>query len=587
MRPAILSLLLVAFTAPAVCQTIDNETVHLTRGIPDIYSGHGCSVAVDGEWLAVGDFSAYRASSPGVREGSVDVYKRTDAGWVLHQRLFSPVPQHGGMFGRRVALDSQGGQLLVGVPQWSDSQGDSGSEYFVSGRAYLFDLSGEQWAHSLTLRPLIPNSPDHSGQNAGTFRHQRFGYAVEVEGDRMAIGAPQAATISPSVAPVVVSGLTYTYRKVGGQWTIDQIIEPPQIEWGFRWNFFGTRLDLDSDRLVVSGYLGTEGKVFLFERSSAGWVLEADFSSPLPGAGFVSREFGYSLSLDGDRLAVGTPSWDCSNAVCPSVVAIFEKQGQNWLQTQVLDEINLEPGNEHGRFGTDLKLKGDSLLVSLPGQNHLGTPRGEARHYKHLPGQGFQLQTIYRHRSNPLSANSLLGMEVDADFENGMLIAGDPNYHYAEPLSPNGNGSAFGAVLVFDLPLGQELTCPGSPNTFGAAGHLSVLGNLQVSESRLTLHASQLPPGKLALFLYGQSGMPYNIQSGGQLCINGGIYRMLPAGLIGEWGERILDVDFTLPREAQNLMPGTTWAFQVWHRDLVPGLPSFTGTTNAVEVLLQ
>ncbi len=403
----------------------------------------------------------------------------------------------------------------------------------------------------------------------------------------MAVGAPFAATIAPTVAPVVESGLAYIYKRVAGQWTIDQIIEPPPIDWGFKWSSFGTRLDLDGDRLVVSGFGNTEGMVFLFELSANGWQLEAHFDSPIPGAGFVSRAFGYSVSLDGHRLAVGTPSFNCSNAVCPSVVAIFEKQGQDWVRTQVLDEINSEPGNEHGRFGTDLKLEGDYLLASLPGQNHIGTPRGEARLYKYQAGQGFQLQTVYRHRDYPASANSLLGMEVDADFERGILVAGDPNYHYLEPASANGNGYAFGAVLMFDMPLGQQLTCPGSPNTFGDAGHLSVMGSLAVSDSSLTLHASQLPPGKLALFLYGQSGMPYNIQSGGQLCITGGIYRMLPAGLIGEWGERILDVDFTLPREAQNLMPGTTWAFQVWHRDLVPGLPSFTGTTNAVEVLLQ
>ncbi len=576
-----------ALCATASSQVFDNESVHLTRDIPDIHSGHGCSVALDGDWLAVGDFIAYRELTPDVLEGSVDLYKRAADGWVLHQRVFSPTPEHGGMFGRRVALDAENGQLLIGVPQWSTFPNDPGNPYFLSGRAYLFELDLDQWTHSLTLRPLIPNSPAHVGQSAGTFRGQHFGFSVDIEGDRMAVGAPFAATIAPTVAPVVEAGLAYIYKRVAGQWNLDQIIEPPPIEWGYTWGAFGSRLDLDGNRLVVSGYLNTEGKVFLFEQTSNGWQLEAHFSSPLPGIGFVSREFGYSVSLDGDRLAVGTPSWDCSNAVCPSAVSIFEKQGQNWIQIQVLDEINSEPGNGHGVFGTDLKLKGDYLLASLPGQNHNGTPRGEARLYKYQAGQGFQLQTVYRHRNRPLSANSLLGMEVDADFERGILVAGDPNYHYAEPASPNGNGSAFGAVLMFDIPLGQQLTCPGSPNTFGAEGHLSVMGSLAVSDSRLTLHASQLPPGKLALFLYGQSGMPYNIQSGGQLCISGGIFRMLPAGLIGEWGERILDVDFTIPREAQNLMPGTTWAFQVWYRDSFPGLPSFTGTTNAVEVLLQ
>ncbi|MBL4770668.1 MAG: hypothetical protein JKY61_05905 [Planctomycetes bacterium] len=62
---------------------------------------------------------------------------------------------------------------------------------------------------------------------------------------------------------------------------------------------------------------------------------------------------------------------------------------------------------------------------------------------------------------------------------------------------------------------------------------------------------------------------------------------MSPVGLIGENGERILDVDFSVPTEALNLMPGSTWAFQVLHRDLILGLPSFTRTTNAVEVMME
>jgi hypothetical protein len=580
-------LLAVLFADVGLCQTYTNESVHINSPNPRELSAFGNCVALDGDWLAVGDFVGSRDNTPNNLEGSVDLFRRTESGWVHHQEIYSPTPVHGDQFGRRVALDAENGQLIVGVPQWSTFPDNPNSPYFLSGRAYLFELNGGQWTHSLTLRPLIPHDATIPGPDAGTFRHQKFGYAVDIEGDRMAIGAPFAATLPLSTAPVVMSGLTYTYKRIAGNWTVDQIIEPPQIDWGYVWNSFGARLDLDGDRLAVSGYLGTQGKVFLFENTVNAWQLIADFDSPLPGAGFVNREFGYSVSLDGDRLAVGAPSTHCSNSVCPSVVAIFEKLGATWVRTQVLDEINSQPGNEHGRFGVDLKLKGDYLLASLPGHSEGGIPRGQARLYKHQAGQGFQLQTIYRHRDLPISINSLLGMEVDADFERGIMIAGDPNYHYSEPASPDGNGSARGAVLQFDLQLGQNLFCRGTPNTFGEAGHLSILGSLNVTDTQLTLHASQLPPGKLALFLYGQSGQPYNIQSGGELCITGGIFRMLPAGLVGPLGERILDVNFSVPREAQNLMPGTTWAFQVWHRDQFPGSPSTTGTTNAVEVLMQ
>ncbi|HPF15427.1 MAG TPA: hypothetical protein PLJ12_14280, partial [Planctomycetota bacterium] len=66
---------------------------------------------------------------------------------------------------------------------------------------------------------------------------------------------------------------------------------------------------------------------------------------------------------------------------------------------------------------------------------------------------------------------------------------------------------------------------------------------------------------------------------------SGPVNRLQPAGIVGSTGERLLDIDFTIPREAANLIAGTTWAFQAWHRDYA--FQSFTSTTNAVSVVLE
>ncbi|MBL4770536.1 MAG: hypothetical protein JKY61_05225 [Planctomycetes bacterium] len=284
-------------------------------------------------------------------------------------------------------------------------------------------------------------------------------------------------------------------------------------------------------------------------------------------------------------MAIGLTSSGCFNPPCPSLVAIYELQGTDWTRVQTLSEINGEAGGANARFGTDIKLKGDILLASAIGMQQGSQSVAQIRRYDYTPGQGFQLTAKFRHKDLPtISPNSTLGLSFDVNFEHGWIIAGDKDYAYAS--STTANGWAAGTALFFDLELGQELTCQGSNNTSGFTSHLAVTGGLTVGENRLGLHATHLPPGELAIFLYGLPGQAWPILSGGELCLGGGIQRLSPPGLVGPLGERFLDLDLTAPQEAAILLPGTTWAFQLWHRDRITGW-SFTGTTNAIEVLLQ
>ncbi len=575
-----LALLLVCSVAatPSFPQGFQNESVLFHSVTDDYYTGFGKSVAISDDWLMVSDWG--RRGTEGT--GAVDVFRHTEAGWLWHQEILSAEPRHGSQFGSRIALD--GDTLVVGAPTWGWFEDRPDDPYFASGKAFVYELQGNNWSHTITLRPTIPDAW------RGDFNGAGFGRSVAVNENRIAV----SCTGTYAIAETGRGGIVYTYKRVGGLWVVDHPIICPACPLpglpncgGSYWSSFGANIELDGDRLVIPAPFGFEGMVSTWLATASGWQSEAFISSPIPAAPPLSepRHFGDGVSLDGNRMAIGLTSSSCNNPPCPSLVAIYELQGSNWVRVQILDEINAEPGSVHAQFGADIKLKGDTLFASAIGMQHGSRSVAQIRRYDYTPGYGFQLTQKFRHKDLPtISPNSTLGDSFDVNFEQGWLIAGDRNYAYSS--ATTAYGWAAGTALFFDLELGHQLTCQGSNNTSGHQSHLAITGSLAVNEDRLTLHATHLPPGELALFLYGQPWQTWSIPSGGDLCLGGAIHRLPPPGLVGPLGERFMALDFSTPRESANLLAGTTWGFQVWYRDRIPGW-TFTGTTNAIEILLQ
>ena len=563
-----LTILLLILTASTHAgQTGQSEAVKIYPSAIHAGSLLGSSVSISEDWLASGSPSGPNSF------GSVEIFKWTQSGWELFQVIGSPTPGVGHAFGDDVVID--GDRLLVGAPGWGTSF-PSSHPHFNSGRAHLFEWTGSTWQYAFSFRPTIPDV--HYGSPKGS----RFGDSVQMQGNRMAISAKEVFPAQQNG-----SGVVYMYQLVSGTWQPDGVLRPdlmnPDPVFGF-WGSFGSSISLDNDRIAV-GSSTLEGFVSVWKRTPTNWELEDHIYSPIASSTACDSRFGYSVSLDGHRLAIGLSSWcDFWIPHWPSLVTIEEFNGTNWQRTQIIQDANLLPGGERANMGEGTALDGDLLLIGSPGFRTANWTDPRLWLYQHTPGQGFQPLKIFKHNTLPINnGNGVLGRRIAFEPERGWIISGDARYQYPANTI---HGFATGAVLHFDMELGQDLACTGSLNTTGKASRLAVTGSLAVHQDRLTLHASNLPPGEFSLFLYGQPGPPLPIQSGGALCLTGGVHRMLPPGRVGTWGQRVLDIDFSVPREAANLLPGTTWAFQVWHRDNFFGT-SYTGTTNAVEATMQ
>lgn len=140
-----------------------------------------------------------------------------------------------------------------------------------------------------------------------------------------------------------------------------------------------------------------------------------------------------------------------------------------------------------------------------------------------------------------------------------------------------------------DFQVGQTWrvpTCAPTPHSQSAVGStLQVFGSPSLSDQNLTLYAGDGRPGAPILFFYGSEPIlvPYGQ---GTICVGGSLQRLAIA-FYDQLGGALHDIDFqadpvALPGTA--LLPGTSWIFQGWFRDLDPmGMQSFD-FTSAVQV---
>ncbi len=159
----------------------------------------------------------------------------------------------------------------------------------------------------------------------------RFGIAVDISGDWMAIGA-----FWDVVNGNVDQGSAYLFRRQGDDWVFDTKLTDITGNPG---DYFGFALALDGDTLAIgargdSDISLEQGAVHIFVRQGAGWAAQARIDPPtVNGLGY----FGASVAVDGDRMLVGAPGMTIEpGPVAAGAAYVYERTGTAWQLAGVL-----------------------------------------------------------------------------------------------------------------------------------------------------------------------------------------------------------------------------------------------------------
>jgi hypothetical protein len=388
-----------------------------------------------------------------------------------------------------------------------------------------------------------------------------FGSDVAVQGETIVIGAWWHDT-----AGVERSGKVYVFRRVDSAWTEVEVLtaESPA-------NFarFGFSVSIDADRLVVGApgdgvVVQSGGTVHIFREQGAGdWVEEQQLlASP---SDFLA-ERGYSVAIEGETIAVGS-----ADANEPSTVRVYDFDGVEWSETAALQACDAWPRDD---FGCSVALRGDQLLVGA--QKRLVAPDMTGAAYLfHRDADEWLLDAQLI--ASDLQLENNLGISVG--FHGERLLVGADWSGLA--------GFRSGTVYEYEMPssLGEHL-CPPMPNSSGHAATLTASGSCSVAANDLVLRAFVSPRETPGLLIYGSNTVQLPFGDG-YLCVSPfhpGIIRLNPLVQADQAGVLSRAIDFTGLPAAGAIEPGSTWNFQFWFRDpMGPGGTGFN-LSNALQL---
>jgi len=373
----------------------------------------GFAVSLDDDRLVVG------APHHDVYDGAAYLYERNRGGTSAWGRVKLLETTESTLFGTSVAI--RGGTVAVSAP-WTGTS---------VGRAHIFGIDEGglgSWGEEFLLRPVVQgvdsfgisiafngqevivgNQPigrqpawafsrNHGGPgNWGVTREyiqsdsngtgiDRFGQSITVDSNTVAIGAPMHAHGS------VRTGAVYVYCLPGSSDGIPETVtEDDRVSAASSpGSLFGYSIDID-DRSDVAPFrqaiVGSPDDDFAAEASGSASFLEkrtgpwVEIQKVWHPDNSVGALFGSAVAIDRDLAVVGAPG-DSGQAENSGAVFVYEfvpGGAPNWVHTKTIANPDAVDGD---LFGTAVDVRGDLVIVGVPGDDATGPESGSVYVFK-------------------------------------------------------------------------------------------------------------------------------------------------------------------------------------------------------------
>lgn len=308
----------------------------------------GFSLALDGDILAVGAYQDDDAA--GADQGGAYMFYRNQGGanaWGLVTKIYAADAAAGDQFG--FSLDFNNDHLLVGSPL---ADGAAGAD---QGAAYLFGRNqggADAWGQAVKFIPTAPGAED------------RFGHAVSLFGDTVVVGAP-----FKDGSAGANQGAAYVFRYHQGlQNSWEQLAELTGSLVSLN-DEFGSAVSVSQDIIVVgapkdSGPLTQyQGAAYIFERNQGGidsWGETQRLSGSISTG---SDAFAFSVDASGRALVIGAWQQDGAAGLGQGLAFVYSAPVLGWGELGAFSPQDAGAGDQ---FAASVVLHGDTLVVGAP-----------------------------------------------------------------------------------------------------------------------------------------------------------------------------------------------------------------------------
>jgi hypothetical protein len=228
------------------------------------------------------------------------------------------------------SVDVYGDTMVVGAPSAFNQLG------FRTGAAFIFVRINGNWTYQAKL-----SDPD-------SLLAANMGNSVSIYGDTVVVGARYGDGRPGN------TGLSYVYSRTGSIWTLEQKLFPTD---GSVAAAFGASVSIHADTIVVGDTeANSNGAAYVFFRIQGVWTQQAKLLDPL---GTPSKQFGYSVSVFNDTIAVGS-RYGRLQGINSGIVCLYSNTNNVWLFKQ---RLSASDGADSDSFGASVAIDGSNLIV--------------------------------------------------------------------------------------------------------------------------------------------------------------------------------------------------------------------------------
>ncbi len=274
---------------------------------------------------------------------------------------------------------------------------------------------------------------------------EQLGYSVAVDGDTAAVGAWQRS---------MADGVVYVFVRNGTAWSLQATLTGTANDLPNGDNF-GESVDIDGDTLAVGaghggdGQFSTSGAVYLFTRSGTEWTQQAKLNHPRGEDAVVAR-LGNAVALEGDVLVAGARSEQIGDKVVQGAAYVFRRSGSAW---RLAARFTHRTGDIGDNFGWAVDMADGNIIIGAYWEDIEGNDKqGAAYLYAPAGGGWFPRGRLIAADG---SARDALGSDVAT---NGtVIVAGAPQVRRGDDILVGAIYAAgvdsYPAVRVNYLPL--------------------------------------------------------------------------------------------------------------------------------------
>lgn len=296
-----------------------------------------------------------------------------------------PIPPNRSGFGYNVDID--GDTALVGDYTETTALGQN------VGGAYVFRYLAGAWALESRLGSFDPAANEY------------FGRGLALDGDVVAVGV--AMDNNP-----VAGGTVQLFQRSGTTWSFFSRILPPTPTL-----YFGDYLAMDGGILLVgrpseagiNGLLG-EGKVLMYEV----YFGSVNALPPLlaSGGGAEQDQFGTSIAIKDNQIAVGAPNCDINGTADTGAVYVFAGSGSFWSQQA---KLTVPDALASEGLGRSVAIDNGRVVAGAPYQSRAGKQDGVAYVFASAVGS-WELEGSFAAPTEPV---------INIGFGSAVAIAGN------------------------------------------------------------------------------------------------------------------------------------------------------------------